>query len=228
MSAVNLFFGDAKMKRMCLLVLSLALLIGFYSEKAAAASTPITLADNLKFWFSSFSKDFKRVKSNDTFNTYTLFSDRALDSLSVTGLQVNSTVFPTLPADLQIALTRLKTDIQAIKDKRSDVDKLLGDLVKDMRTAANGTTPPSIANSQNLLVLCYAAVADGIISDKERQSITEAGAAVTGTVGLSPTLVASINADVSAILASIGVTKLDLDQLKSDLASISSIIKAMK
>jgi hypothetical protein len=216
------------MKRICLPVLSVALLIGFYSAKVEAASTPITLADNLKFWFSSFSKDFKRVKSNDTFNTYNLFSDRALDSLSVTGLQVNSNVFPTLSVELQTALTRLKTDIQDIRTKRSDVDKLLGNLVKDMRTAANGAPPPSIANSQILLVLCYAAVADGIISDKERQAITEAGAAVTGTVGLSTTLVPLINADISAILASIGVTKVDLDLLKTDLASISSIIKAMK
>ena len=209
-------------------VLALALILGFYSANAEAASTPITLADNLKFWFSSFSKDFKRVKSNDTFNTYNLFSDRALDSLSVTGLQANSTVFPTLPLELQTALTRLKTDIQDIRTKRGDVDKLIGDLVRDMRTAANGTTPPSIANSQLLLSLCYAAVGDGVISDKERQAITEAGAAVTGTVGLSTTLVADINADVSAILASIGVTKLDLDLLKSDLASIASMIKAMK
>lgn len=208
------------------LILSFVL-AGLFSVNAHAASKPLTQTDMIKAWLGALGKEFKKVKSKDAFITYTDFADRAIDSLEATGLQAGSTVFSSLDASLQTALSRLKTDIDDIKTKRSDVNKLISNLAKDMKTAASSGTPPTIQSAQVLIFLAYNAVADGEINDKEREALTAAGAAVTGTAGLSATLVSSISADVNAIIASRGVTKTDLDLLKTDLASIASILKGL-
>lgn len=212
------------MKRFYVIVLFACVL---FSSTASAATKTLTLADHLKNWLSSTSKDFKKIKTKDGLVTVPPYTDRMLDSLSVTGLQTNATVFPTLSADLQTALTRLKTDLQTVRTKNSDFQKLIDQVIKELRTVANGTTPPTITSAQTLFTVIYTGAGDGEFSDKDKQQITEALAAVVATPGLASASITSIQDAVNALLASGGVTAADIALLKNDLANIATIIKAL-
>lgn len=212
------------MNRLCLSVLCVAMLL---MSSARAATKVLTLADNLKAWSSSIGKDFKKIKSKDGLVTVPPYTDRMLDSLAVTGLQANATVFATLSADMQTALTRLKTDLQDVRTKNSDFQKLIDQVIKELRNAANGATPPSILSAQNLFAVMYAGAGDGEFSDKDKQQINDALAVVVATPSLSATTIAAIQGAVTSLLAGKGVTAADLALLKSDLANIASLIKAL-
>ena len=209
------------MKRLCLSLILVGLLV---SMQARAATKVLTLADHLKIWSVSIGKDFKKIKTKDGLVTIPVYTDRMLDSLSVTGLQTNSTLFPTLSADLQTALTRLKTDVQDFRTKNSDFQKLIDAVISELRKLANGTTPPSVSSAQILFSAIYVAAADGEFSDKDKQNVNDALADVVAT----PSIVATnLQSAVTDLLAGRGATAADLALLKTDLASIATIIKGL-
>jgi len=209
------------MKRLGLSVVLVGMLV---SSHARAAAKVLTLGDHLKIWSADIGKDFKKIKTKDGLVTIPVYTDRMLDSLAVTGLQTNSTLFPTLPADLQTALTRLKTDVQDFRTKNSDFQKLIDAVIAELRKLANGATPPTVSSAEILFVAVYAGAADGEFSDKDKQNINDALADVVAT----PSIVATNLQDaVTALLAGRGATAADLALLKTDLASIATIIKGL-
>lgn len=215
------------MRALCASVLAAAVLVAGWTAPVEAA-TPTTMPDMVKLWVSLASKDFKRVKTNDTYVMFSPFASRTQTAMSSTGLDGSGTVFATLPLDLQNAFTKLDTDLQTLKDKQTAFSRLVGDVTTALRQAARSTTPPTIGSSAVLVYAVYAAAADGIISDKERTTINTAATAVTGTSGLDPTIVASLQQAVSAFLAGSGVNKLDLVTVKNDFTAITSIVKLLK
>jgi hypothetical protein len=190
-----------------------------------AAEKVLTTQERVNLWAKDLAKELKKVKFKEAYVLFPDFTDRAFDAIEAAGLQTNATVFPTLPTDLQSALTRLKTDIQTIRDKRSAVKKTIDDLQRDLRTVANGTTPALLDVSARLILACYAAVNDGEVIDKERDTIQELAAVVTSTSGLAAQTITDINTHVAAVTASRGILKSDIDLLVDDLKAILDMTK---
>ena len=191
---------------------------------AATAATP-TLGDSLRDWYKIFSKEFKRLKSKELLLTGRPAADVMLDSLSATGLNSATTRFSALPSDVQTALTRLKTDLETLKDKIRDTDSRIGNLVRDLNAASKTGTPPDLEATQLLVSTCYAALNAGELADKDRQIITETSTTITSTAGLTPTIASAITADVTAILSGVNATKVDVDLIKTDLTTLGALIK---
>jgi hypothetical protein len=212
------------MKRMlwlCVVALCLSA-----TAQAAASATP-TLGDNMRNWFKIFGKEFKRIKSKELLLTGRAGADVLLDSLSATGLNSATSRFSSLPADVQTSLTRLKTDLETLKDKIRDMDSRVGDLVKALNAASKTATPPDIVATQQLVSTVYAGLNDGELADKDKQVITELSTKITSTTGLDPTLAANITAAVNAILTGVNATQADVDLIKADLATLATQIKAI-
>jgi len=216
------------MRGMCAYVLAATVLAAWWTTPVEAASGPKTVPDMIKLWASAAAKDSKRVKTTDTYVTFTPFANRTNNTMGATGLDGNGTVFATLTPDMQAALTKLQTDLQNLKDKQSTFSGLVGDVMSALKSAARSTAPPTIESSSALAYAVYNAAFDGVISDKERQVITEVSAAVTGTASLDPKIVTSIQSAVTAFLAGSGVNKLDLALVKNDFAAIASVLKLLK
>ncbi|HYG74208.1 MAG TPA: hypothetical protein VEK08_04310 [Planctomycetota bacterium] len=203
----------------------LAILSGV-GASAATTGTP-TQGDSLRAWFKIYSKEFKRLKSKELLLTGRAAADVMLDGLSATGLVSATTRFSALPGDVQTALTRLKTDLETLKDKIRDTDSRIGQLVKDLNAASKTGTPPDLEATQLLVSTCYAALNDGELADKDRQIITETSTKIAATAGLTPTIAQAITADVAAILAGVNATKVDVDLIKTDFSTLGTLIKAV-
>lgn len=214
------------MKRFAFMALIVAALCGAVTTGSAMAGEKVlTTTDRVNLWAKDLGKEAKKVKFKDAYVTFPDFADRAFDAIDAGGLQTNSTVFPSLSADLQTALTRLKTDIQTLRDKRAAVKKTIDDLARDLRTAANSTTPPALDVSARLILACYAAVADGDVIEKERDTINELAGVVVATSGLAAQTIADINTHVAAVIGSRGINKDDLTLINDDLKAILDITK---
>jgi len=212
------------MKRFAFMAL-MVLFCGALLSNIQAGEKVLTTPDRVNLWAKDLTKELKKVKFKDAYVTFSDFSDRAFDAIDAGGLQTNSTVFPTLSADLQTALTRLKTDIQTLRDKRAAVKKTIDDLARDLRTAANSTTPPFLDVSARLILACYNAVADGDVIEKERDGINELAGVIVATSGLAAQTIADINTHVAAVIGSRGINKDDLTLLADDLKAILDITK---
>lgn len=212
------------MQRIVLAGLAILVSVLFCAEGRAGEKV-LTAADRVNLLAKDLTKELKKVKFKDAYVTYPDFNDRAIDALDAAGLATNGTVFPTLSADLQSALTRLRTDILALRDKRATAKKTIDDLARDLRVAANSTTPPLLDVSARLILTCYAAVADGDVIEKERDDINELAAIVVATSGLLAQSVTDINTHVAAVIASRGINKTDLTLIADDLKAILDITK---
>jgi hypothetical protein len=190
-----------------------------------AGEKVLTTPDRVNLWAKDLTKELKKVKFKDAYVTFSDFTDRAFDAIDAGGLQTGGTVFPSLAADLQSALTRLKTDLQTLRDKRAAVKKTIDDLARDLRTAANSTTPPSLDVSARLILSCYTAVSDGDVLEKERDGINDLAAIVVATSGLAAQSIADINTHVAAVNASRGINKTDLMMIADDLKAILDMTK---
>lgn len=206
-------------------LLSVLFCVCTLSISLSAAQKVLTTPDRVNLWAKDLAKELKKVKFKEAYVLYPDFADRSLDAIETSGLQANSTIFPTLAADVQTALTRLKTDIQTIRDKRADVKKTIDDLARDLRMAANSATPPLLDVSARLILACYAAVNDGEIIEKERDTILELAAIVTATSGMPAQTITDINTHVAAVTASRGILKADIDLLAADLKAILDMTK---
>lgn len=195
------------------------------SSLALAGEKVLTTPDRVNLWAKDLGKELKKVKFKDAYVTFPDFNDRSIDAIDAAGLVTNGTVFPTLSADLQAALTRLRTDILALRDKRAAVKKTIDDLARDLRVAANSTTPPPLDVSARLILARYAAVADGDVIEKERDTINELAGVVVATSGLAAQTIADINTHVAAVIASRGINKTDLDLIADDLKAILDMTK---
>ncbi|HEY3325325.1 MAG TPA: hypothetical protein VGP72_33040 [Planctomycetota bacterium] len=193
-----------------------------------AATKAQTVPDMVKDWLALAGKDFKRVKTTDTFVTFSPFASRTLNTMEAAGIDSGGHVFSSLSVDLQNALTKLVTDLNTLKDKQSNFSKLVTNVEDDLRDAARTGTPPTIEVSTVLAYGVYNAAFDGIIDDKEKAAITAANTAVVATAGLDPKIVSALNSDVSSLVAGSGVNKLDLTTIKNDLAGIAAVLKLMK
>jgi hypothetical protein len=205
--------------------LSVLFCVCVLSANLSAGEKVLTTPERVNLWAKDLAKELKKVKFKEAYVLYPDFADRSLDAIETAGLQTNSTIFPTLAADVQTALTRLKTDIQAIRDKRADVKKTIDDLARDLRMAANSATPPLLDVSARLILACYAAVNDGEIIEKERDTILELAAIVTATSGMPAQTITDINTHVAAVTASRGILKADIDLLAADLKAILDMTK---
>lgn len=195
------------------------------SAHAAASGTP-TQGDILRNWFKIYSKDFKKIKSKDLLVTGRAVGGQMLDGLEATGLQTGSTKFSTLTIGLQTALTRLKTDIETLRSKISTTNNQIGKLVNDLRLAAATGTPPQIDTVQTLVTGVHIGLADGVLAAKEITVISESSTAVTGTTGLDPTIATNLRADVTALLVGPHATQSDVDLIKTDLATVGTLLKS--
>lgn len=211
------------MKKLAGVVIALALCTG----SLHAASGPTTQGDFLRNWFKIYSKDFKKIKSKDLLVSASPLADRMLDGLEATGLQTGSTIFSTLPTELQTALTRLKTDLQTFRTKISDTKSRIGRVVRDLRLAAATGTPPQLDTAQVLVSAMFDALADGEIASKEAEVINAATNTLAGTAGLDPTMAATLRTDAAAVLSGANATDSDLALLKTDLSTIATLLKAL-
>ena len=192
---------------------------------AMAGEKVLTLQQRVNIWAKDQAKELKKVKFKDAYVTYPDFADRAFDSIDAAGLQTNGSNFAVLAADLQAALTRYKDDVDLFRDKRSTVKQAIDALARELRTAANSATPPVPDTAAQLMLACYAAVADGDVVEKERDGINELAAVVTATSGLDPALATTINTRVAAVVATRGINKNDLVVLADDLKVILDMTK---
>ncbi|MCY3021916.1 MAG: hypothetical protein NTW87_23135 [Planctomycetota bacterium] len=215
------------MRRVFAFALAAVALAVWWASPVEAASGPKTTPEMIKLWLSAAGKDFKRVKSNDTFVTFTPFANRTQNTMAATGLDGSGTVYPTLTADMQAALTRLDTDLTNLKTKQSDFSKLVTAVENALKTAVRSTAPPTIETSSVLAYAVYNAAFDGVINDKERQAINDATTAVLATPSLDPTIAGNIQTAVTAFLGGSGITKADLDLIKTDFANIAAVLKAL-
>jgi hypothetical protein len=214
--------------RMPCLLATVCLIAALAPNFAHAATKVLTKNDQIKLWLAAVGKEFKRVKAADTYVTFSPFASRVIDSMEVTGLQSAGTNFSGLNLDLQNAITKLRTDLDTLRDKQSDFAKLVNSLMDDVRTAARTGTPPSVQDATVLFSAVYAAVFDGVIVEKEKTAITTAGAAVTATAGLDPKIVTDIQGDITALVIGAGVSKADLTIIKADMAAIATILKTLQ
>lgn len=202
-----------------------AALFLFLATGALAVEKVLTTPQRVNIWAKDLAKELKKVKFKEAYVLFPAFADRSLDAIETSGLQANSTIYPTLAVEVHTAVTLLKTDIQAIRDKRADVKKTIDDLARDLRMAANSATPPLLDVSARLILACYAAVNDGEIIEKERDTILELAAIVTATSGMPAQTITDINTHVAAVTASRGILKSDIDLLVRDLKAILDMTK---
>ncbi|HYG76365.1 MAG TPA: hypothetical protein VEK08_15275 [Planctomycetota bacterium] len=205
--------------------LALAIVLCAFVAPLCAGEKVLTTNDRIALWVKNFAKEFKKVKFKEAYVLFPDFADRAFDSLEASGLQTNSNVFPTLSAELQNTLTRLKTNIDTTRDKRSAVKSTIDDLARDLRLAANSATPPPLNVASDLILLCYAAVNDGEVDQRERDQLNALAAQVTATPSLDAKIVADINTHLAAVTSSVGVRKTDLDTIAADLKTILELVK---
>jgi len=208
------------MQRIVLVGLAILGSVLFCAE-CGAGEKVLTAPDRVNLLAKDLSKELKKVKFKDAYVTFPDFNDRSIDALDAAGLATNGTVFPTLSA----AATRLRTDILALRDKRAAAKKTIDDLARDLRLAANSTTPPLLDVSARLILTCYAAVADGDVIEKERDGINDLAAIVVATSGLAAQTIADINTHVAAVIASRGINKTDLTLIADDLKAILDMTK---
>lgn len=210
-------------RRMLMVALPLSVLAASLSKDLSAAATSTA---SVSTWANSTTREFKKVKSKDRNSSAATFATNVMNVLKASGLQSGGTVFSGFSAIIQDALTQLKTDLKTIQSKSNVTQDLIDQLVKDLKDAAATGTPPSVDSVQVLLTDAQSALADGVISEKEKLQLASAVSDVIASTGLTADQFAAVQNDVLAIIAASGVTAADIELIKSDLETIVALAKA--